>query len=49
MLVRVAAESLPAIDDRHRQQNDLPARPEAIRRLAGLGPKTKDDEGAAAR
>jgi hypothetical protein len=39
--VRIATEGLRAIDDWRRQQEDLPGRPEAIRRLVELGLKAK--------
>jgi hypothetical protein len=37
----MAIEALTAIDDWRRKQNDLPGRPEAIRRLVELGLKAK--------
>lgn len=39
--VRIAVEGLRAIDGWRRQQDDLPGRPEAIRRLVELGLKAK--------
>ena len=39
--VRMAVESLTAIDDWRRKQEDLPGRPEAIRRLVEMGLKAK--------
>jgi hypothetical protein len=39
--VRLAVASLKEIDDWRRKQNDLPGRPEAIRRLVELGLKAK--------
>jgi hypothetical protein len=38
--VRVERDQLVALDDWRRLQSDLPSRPEAIRRLSGLGLKT---------
>jgi hypothetical protein len=35
--VRMPTLSLKAVDDWRRKQNDLPSRPEAIRRLVELG------------
>jgi hypothetical protein len=41
--VRIAVDGLREIDDWRRQQEDLPGRPEAIRRLVELGlSKTSD-------
>ena len=37
--VRMAVESLRALDDWRRVQDDLPGRPEAIRRLVEIGLK----------
>jgi AMMECR1 domain-containing protein len=39
--VRLAVASLKEIDDWRRKQDDLPGRPEAIRRLVELGLKAK--------
>jgi len=39
--VRMTAETLQTIDDWRRKQDDLPGRPEAIRRLVELGLKAK--------
>lgn len=39
--VRIVADALREIDDWRREQNDLPGRPEAIRRLVELGLKAK--------
>ena len=39
--VRLAVTSLQVIDDWRRKQDDLPGRPEAIRRLVDLGLKAK--------
>ena len=39
--VRIAVDGLRAIDDWRRHQDDLPGRPEAIRRLVELGLKAK--------
>jgi len=39
--VRAQDDLLSAIDDWRRGQSDLPGRPEAIRRLVGLGLKAK--------
>jgi hypothetical protein len=39
--VRLAVTALQGIDDWRRKQNDLPGRPEAIRRLVELGLKAK--------
>lgn len=39
--VRLAAPALKDIDGWRRQQDDLPGRPEAIRRLVELGLKAK--------
>jgi hypothetical protein len=39
--VRLAREALQTIDDWRRKQDDLPGRPEAIRRLVELGLKAK--------
>jgi hypothetical protein len=39
--VRLAVTSLQIIDDWRRKQDDLPGRPEAIRRLVELGLKAK--------
>lgn len=39
--VRLAVPALKDIDDWRRQQDDLPGRPEAIRRLVELGLKAK--------
>ena len=39
--VRIANEGLREIDDWRRAQDDLPGRPEAIRRLVELGLKAK--------
>ena len=39
--MRIAVDALQIIDDWRRKQNDLPGRPEAIRRLVELGLKAK--------
>ena len=39
--VRLPVEAVSEIDDWRRKQDDLPGRPEAIRRLVGLGLGTK--------
>lgn len=39
--VRMAAGALQGIDDWRRKQDDLPGRPEAIRRLVELGLRVK--------
>lgn len=39
--VRMTTDALHALDDWRRKQDDLPGRPEAIRRLVGLGLGTK--------
>jgi AMMECR1 domain-containing protein len=39
--VRMTVETLGTIDNWRRQQDDLPGRPEAIRRLVDLGLKGK--------
>jgi hypothetical protein len=39
--VMMSAEEVDAIDEWRRKQPDLPSRSEAIRRLVGLGLKTK--------
>ncbi|MBR1210246.1 hypothetical protein [Bradyrhizobium sp. JYMT SZCCT0180] len=39
--VRMAVDALQNIDDWRRKQDDLPGRPEAIRRLVEIGLKTK--------
>jgi hypothetical protein len=39
--VRMAIDALQTIDDWRRKQDDLPGRPEAIRRLVELGLKAK--------
>ena len=39
--VRMAAEPLGNLDDWRRKQDDLPGRPEAIRRLVEIGLKAK--------
>jgi hypothetical protein len=39
--VRVDADFLKAIDEWRRKQDDVPTRPEAIRRLVDLGLKAK--------
>jgi len=39
--VRIASDALRDIDDWRREQEDLPGRPEAIRRLVELGLKAK--------
>ncbi|WP_283807533.1 hypothetical protein [Bradyrhizobium retamae] len=41
MTVRITTDGLREIDDWRRQQDDLPGRPEAIRRLVELGLKAK--------
>ena len=40
-MVRLQAEMIDKIDDWRRDQEDLPSRAEAMRRLAELGLKTK--------
>jgi hypothetical protein len=42
--VRLAREALQTIDDWRRKQDDLPGRPEAIRRLVELGLKAKREK-----
>ena len=37
----MTSDALKSLDDWRRQQDDLPVRPEAIRRLVGLGLKAK--------
>jgi hypothetical protein len=39
--VRIARDALQSIDDWRRKQDDLPGRPEAIRRLVEIGLKAK--------
>jgi hypothetical protein len=39
--VRMAIDTLAVIDDWRRKQDDLPGRPEAIRRLVEIGLKAK--------
>jgi hypothetical protein len=39
--VRIAVDALKTLDDWRREQDDLPGRPEAIRRLVDLGLKAK--------
>jgi hypothetical protein len=39
--VRMTTDALRALDDWRRKQDDLPGRPEAIRRLVELGVKVK--------
>jgi hypothetical protein len=39
--VRLPMDAVSALDDWRRKQEDLPGRPEAIRRLVELGLKTK--------
>jgi hypothetical protein len=39
--VRLEAQALKSLDDWRRKQDDLPGRPEAIRRLVDLGLKAK--------
>ena len=39
--VRMTVEALKVLDDWRRQQEDLPGRPEAIRRLVEIGLKAK--------
>jgi hypothetical protein len=41
VMVRIQPEMAKALDDWRRKQDDLPGRPEAIRRLVDLGLKTK--------
>ncbi|MEH2569757.1 hypothetical protein [Bradyrhizobium sp. AZCC 2289] len=41
VLVRVQPDMAKQLDDWRRKQDDLPGRPEAIRRLVELGLKTK--------
>ena len=40
-MVRVQPDMAKQLDDWRRQQNDLPGRPEAIRRLVELGLRSK--------
>jgi hypothetical protein len=40
-MVRVQPDMAKQLDDWRRNQNDLPGRPEAIRRLVELGLKSK--------
>jgi hypothetical protein len=40
-MVRVQPDMAKQLDDWRRNQNDLPSRPEAIRRLVELGLKAK--------
>jgi len=40
-MVRVQADMAKQLDDWRRNQDDLPSRPEAIRRLVELGLKAK--------
>ena len=39
--VRMTSEALKSLDDWRRQEDDLPGRPEAIRRLVEIGLKAK--------
>jgi len=39
--VRMIADALKSLDDWRRQQDDLPGRPEAIRRLVEIGLRAK--------
>jgi hypothetical protein len=39
--VRMAVDSLQILDDWRRKQDDMPGRPEAIRRLVEMGLKAK--------
>jgi hypothetical protein len=39
--VRIAVDALQILDDWRRKQDDLPGRPEAIRRLVEIGLKAK--------
>jgi hypothetical protein len=39
--VRMMADALKSLDDWRRQQDDLPGRPEAIRRLVEIGLRAK--------
>jgi hypothetical protein len=41
VMVRVQPDMAKQLDDWRRKQDDLPGRPEAIRRLVGLGLKAK--------
>ena len=41
VMVRIQPDMAKALDDWRRQQEDLPGRPEAIRRLVDLGLKAK--------
>lgn len=41
----MAVEALKHIDEWRRKQDDLPGRPEAIRRLVDLGLKAKRNQG----
>jgi hypothetical protein len=39
--VRIAVDALKDLDDWRRKQDDLPGRPEAIRRLVAVGLRAK--------
>ncbi len=41
VMVRIQPDMAKALDDWRRQQDDLPGRPEAIRRLVEIGLKAK--------
>ncbi|MGF6433483.1 hypothetical protein [Bradyrhizobium elkanii] len=41
VMVRIQPEMAKALDDWRRKQDDLPGRPEAIRRLVEIGLKSK--------
>jgi hypothetical protein len=43
--VRMTIDALKSLDDWRRKQDDLPGRPEAIRRLVDLGLKAKSKGG----
>lgn len=42
MTVRMTSDALRVLDDWRRRQNDLPGRPEAIRRLVEMGLNVKE-------
>ena len=43
VMVRLSAAQVRAVDEWRRVQEDLPSRPEAIRRLVELGLKASED------
>jgi hypothetical protein len=43
--VRISTDSVSEIDDWRRKQDDLPGRPEAIRRLVDIALKAKNSHG----